>query len=42
MENFLIGAAEGGAGAKLQDAAGVGCGDDLGFGLLYVVHFAVE
>ncbi len=31
-----------GAGAELQDAAGVGCGDDLGFGLLHAVHFAVE
>jgi hypothetical protein len=25
----------------LQDAAGVGGGDDLGFRLLHVVHFAV-
>ncbi len=42
VEDFLVGAAHDGAGAELQDAAGVGCGDDLGFGLLHVVHFSVE
>ena len=42
VQYFLAGVAEGGAGAELQDAAGIGGGDYLGFGLLYAVHFAVE
>jgi hypothetical protein len=41
VQDFLVGAAHRGAGAELQDAAGIGCGDDLGFGLLHAVHFAV-
>jgi len=42
VQDLLVGAVYRGAGAELQDAAGVGCGDDLGFGLLHAVHFAVE
>ena len=42
VQDFLVGAAEGGAGAELQDAAGIGCGDYLGFGLLHAVHLAAE
>ena len=42
MQDFLVCAADGGAGAELQDAAGVGGRDDLGFGLLHAVHFAIE
>ena len=33
MKNFLAGVAAGGAGAELQDAAGIGGDDDLRFGL---------
>ena len=40
MQDFLVGAAHRGAGAELQDAAGIGGGDYLRFGLLHAVHFA--
>lgn len=42
MEDFLVGVMEGGAGAELQEAAGVGSGDDLGAGGLGVAHFFGE
>ena len=35
VQDFLVGVAHRGAGAELQDAAGVGGGDYLGFGLLH-------
>jgi len=42
VEDFLVGAMEGGAGAELEEAAGVGGGDDLGAGGLGVMHFFGE
>lgn len=42
MEDFLVGTMEGGAGAELQEAAGVGGSDDLGAGGLGVAHFIGE
>ncbi len=42
MENFLVGVVDGGAGAKLQEAAGIGGDDGLGTGGLGVLHFFGE
>ena len=42
MQNFLIGAMDGGAGAELQEAAGVGGNDGLGACGLSVAHFFCE
>jgi len=42
VQDFLARATDGGAGAELEDAAGIGCGYYLSFRLLYRVHFAVE
>jgi len=42
VENFLVGAVEGGAGAELQEAAGIGGNDDLGARGLGVAHFFSE
>ena len=39
MEDFLIRAMNGGAGAELEDAAGIGGDDGLGFRIARVVHF---
>ena len=42
MEDFLIGFVDGGAGAELEEAAGVGGGDDGCVGGFRVVHFFGE
>jgi len=42
VEDFLAGAVDGGAGAKLQEATGVGGDDSLGAGGLGVAHFLGE
>jgi hypothetical protein len=39
VEDFLVGAVDGGAGAQLQQAAGVGGSDSLGACGLGVAHF---
>ena len=42
MKDFLVGAVDGGAGAKLQQAAGVGGDDGLRASGLGVAHFICE
>ncbi len=42
VEDFLVGAVDGGAGAQLQQAAGVGGDDGLGAGGFGVAHFFGE
>jgi hypothetical protein len=42
VENFLAGAVDGGAGAELEEAAGIGGDDSLGAGGLGVAHFFGE
>ena len=42
MEDFMVGVVERGAGAELQEAAGVGGDDGLGAGGLGVAHFFGE
>ena len=42
VEDFVAGAVDGGAGAKLEEAAGVGGDDGLGAGGLGVAHFFGE
>jgi hypothetical protein len=42
VEDFLVGVVERGAGAELQEAAGVGGDDRLGLGGLGVAHFFGE
>ena len=42
VEDFVVGAVDGGAGAELEEAAGVGGDDGLGAGGLGVAHFIGE
>ena len=42
VEDLLVGAVDGGAGAKLQEAARVGCDDGLRASGLGVAHFIRE
>jgi hypothetical protein len=42
VKNLLVGAMEGGAGAKLEQAAGIGSDDGFGAGGLSVAHFFLE
>jgi hypothetical protein len=42
VQDFVVSAVDGGTGAKLQDATGIGGDDGLGLRLLHGLHFAGE